>query len=73
LWDIYNRRIVVQVGLGKEQDSISKIRAKRAGDMALVGELLPPKCKALSSNPSIAKRKKKKSIYSLYPDHLPLI
>jgi hypothetical protein len=32
LWEMQNRRIAVQVGLGKKQDPISKItRAKRTG------------------------------------------
>jgi hypothetical protein len=47
-----NRRIVVQTGLGKKQECISKItRAKRAGGMAQEGECLPSNRKSLSSKP----------------------
>jgi hypothetical protein len=45
---------VVQADLGRKQDPISKItNAKRAGGVAQVVELLPSKCKALNSSPSI--------------------
>jgi hypothetical protein len=49
-----NRRTVVQPGLVKKQDPVSKMtRTKRAGDMAQVAEHLPGKCEAVSSNPSL--------------------
>jgi hypothetical protein len=38
-------------------------RAKRAGAVTKVVEHLPSKHKALSSNPSTVKKKKKKSLY----------
>jgi hypothetical protein len=42
---------MVQVDLGKKQDSISKItRAKRAEDMAQVVDHLPMKHETLNSN-----------------------
>jgi hypothetical protein len=59
---------VVQAGLGKKQDLISKItRAKRAAGVAQVVECcLPSKCEALSSNPNIAPQKNKvKGLYLL--------
>jgi hypothetical protein len=43
------------------RDPISKIPStKRADGVAQVVELLPNKCKVLSSNPSAAKKKKKR-------------
>jgi hypothetical protein len=55
------RRITVQVGWQKNQESISKItRAKRTGDMAQEAEPLPSKWEALSSKSSTTKKKKKK-------------
>jgi hypothetical protein len=52
-----NRRIKVQTSLSKKQDPISKIaRVKRAGSMIRVIENLASKLKALSSNPSTAKK-----------------
>jgi hypothetical protein len=54
-------RIVVQDGLGKSQDPISKAtRAKRDRDVAQVAKHLPSRCKALSSNPRAAKKKERK-------------
>jgi hypothetical protein len=51
---------MVQISLGKNQDSISKItRVKRAGGAAYVVECLPSKREALSSNSSTAKKKTK--------------
>jgi hypothetical protein len=48
--------MVVQAGLGKKQDSISKItKAKRIGGMAQVVESLSSNCESLSSNYSTAK------------------
>jgi hypothetical protein len=44
---------VVQAGLSKKEDSISKITiTKRTGDVAQVLECLPSQHKALNSNPS---------------------
>jgi hypothetical protein len=58
------RKTVVQDSLGKKkksQDTIYKItRAKGADGMAQAVEHLTSKHKALSSNPSTAKKKKKK-------------
>jgi hypothetical protein len=42
------------------------IKAKRGGVMAEVVDHLPSKCKAMSSNPSTAKKKKKKVLESQY-------
>jgi hypothetical protein len=51
---------VAQANLGKKQESISKIaKAKRAGGLAQAVKYQPSKYKALSSNSSIAKIKKK--------------
>jgi hypothetical protein len=45
-----------QVGLGGKQHPVSKITSpKKAVGMAQVVKLLPHKCEALSSYPSIAK------------------
>jgi hypothetical protein len=53
--------MVIQAQTGKKQDPISKIfKTKRAGGMVQVAECLPSKCEAVSSNPSTAKKKKKK-------------
>jgi hypothetical protein len=57
------RRIVVQSQPGKivhETISQKNPTQKRAGGVTQVVEHLPSKHKALSSNPSIAKKKKKK-------------
>jgi hypothetical protein len=52
-----NRRIVVQAGLGKKGDHISKIiRIKKAGDVVQVVEYLHSKCETLSSYHSKAKK-----------------
>jgi hypothetical protein len=46
---------MVQASLGKKPNPISKIiRAKEAGVIAQAVDQLPNKCKALSSNSSIA-------------------
>jgi hypothetical protein len=51
VWEAKNRRILVQVGMSKMRDLISKItREKRAGDMAQAVDHLPCKCEALSSH-----------------------
>jgi dihydroxyacid dehydratase/phosphogluconate dehydratase len=51
---------VVQAGLGKKLDPMSKItRVKRAGGVTQVIEYLPSKNKILSSNPSTTQKKKK--------------
>jgi hypothetical protein len=47
--EVQNRMIVVKAGLGKNQDSISKlIRAKRAKGVDQAAEHLPSKHDALS-------------------------
>jgi hypothetical protein len=52
-----NRKLVVQVGLGKKQDSVTKTaKAKRNAGVAHATECLPTDVP--SSNPSTAKRKK---------------
>jgi hypothetical protein len=57
-----NRRIVLQVGLGKKQDTISKItREKKVGGMAQGVELLPHKHEALSLGPVPPKTKQNKT------------
>jgi hypothetical protein len=57
-----NTGIAVWAGLGKKQDTISKMNSEeRAGDVAQVVKYLPSKYKALSSNLHTAK---KKSIYA---------
>jgi hypothetical protein len=54
---------MVQAGLGKKQDPVSKInRAKRAGRVAQMVEYLPNKCAALSSNSSTTTTTKKKNL-----------
>jgi CRISPR/Cas system-associated protein Cas7 (RAMP superfamily) len=55
-----NRRIDVQISLGKEVRPCSKNKnkAKRAGGVIKAVEHLLSKCKALSSNPSTTKKKK---------------
>jgi hypothetical protein len=56
-----NRRIMIQVSLGKKQDPISKItRGKRNGGTAQTTEYLLSKCETLSSNLSTITKKKKK-------------
>jgi hypothetical protein len=67
------RRIKVQSQPGKKQDPIWKVtKAKKAGGVAQVLELLPSKCEALSSNPSTAPSPKKelklwvKALFWLY-------
>jgi hypothetical protein len=52
--------IMVQAGLSKKPDPISKItREKRAEGMAQVVRGLPSKCEALSSTAITVKKKKK--------------
>jgi hypothetical protein len=51
-----NTRILIQTGMLKKQDPISK----RAGDVAQAVEHLPSKCEVLSSNLSIAEKTLKK-------------
>jgi hypothetical protein len=53
-------RIMVQVGLSKRRDPISKItREKRAEGMAQVVRGLPSKCEALRSTAITEKKKRK--------------
>jgi hypothetical protein len=57
----YRGKIVVQASLGKKEAPISKTtRRKRIGSMVQARELLPSKCKALSSNTSTAKKSSKR-------------
>jgi hypothetical protein len=52
-------RQVLEAGLDKKQDRVSKIsRAKRAESVTQAVEHLPGKCEALGSNCSTAKREK---------------
>jgi hypothetical protein len=51
-----NRRVMVQAGLGKKQQTISKI-AKSSGGLAQAIQHLPIKREALSSNPNTKKKK----------------
>jgi hypothetical protein len=61
-----NRRIMVQVDLGKKQEPISKtMRAKRAGGTVQVVEHPPSKQEALSSNPSTTKKEKMQYIHTM--------
>jgi hypothetical protein len=55
-----NKKITTQASLDIMRDPISKIRnTKRPGRVVQVVEHLPNKCKALSSTPRTAPRKKK--------------
>jgi hypothetical protein len=60
-----SRKITVQGHLSKKYKTLSekglKQKKKKARGVAQVVEHFPNKCKALSSNPSIVKKKKKKS------------
>jgi hypothetical protein len=52
-WEVYKKRFIVQAGLGKKQDVVSKIiRARRDRSVAKAMEYLPSKHKMMNSNPS---------------------
>jgi hypothetical protein len=63
VWWWLNRRINVQAspGINVRIYLKNKSKAKRIGAVDQVIEHLPSKCKALSSNPSTEKKKKKKA------------
>jgi hypothetical protein len=55
-----NRKVILQAGLNKEQDTISKMTSgKRLGDMTQTEEHLPNKQKTLNSSPSMNNSKRK--------------
>jgi hypothetical protein len=66
-----NRKIVVQAGLGKKRDLISKItRARRTENMAQVVEYLLESTKPLNSNPVPPKKKKTQKLLNLTQQHI---
>jgi hypothetical protein len=71
-----HRRIMVQASLGKNQDLILKMtQAKKVSGMAQVVQCLPCKGETLSSNPSMAEKKKehRKEAFNCCPwRHLPV-
>jgi GTP cyclohydrolase I len=52
----YSRRMVLQAGLGKQQDLISKITRAKMVEILAQAEHLTNKCKTLSSSHSATKK-----------------
>lgn len=53
----------------KKKPYLENTKAKEAGEVAQVAECLPIKQEALGSNPSSAKRKRKKEKFLLFVKH----